>query len=132
MALVSEHFIKQHYGQVAGIIKYLRFGSSENLAKDVLETLLWCDYEHLPISPTKIETKAERTKRMSYMKHHLHKSPHSSPLTALAGIAGIPRPYITLSSERVFDKVLDKQFDEYRASYVISYSSLNRNVERTL
>lgn len=111
-------FIQQHYEHLIGIIKYLRFGSTESLTKDVLATLLWCDYKHLPISPTKIETKTERTKRMSYMKHHIHKNPCSSSLTALAKIAGIPRPYITLSSERVFDKVLDKKFDEYRASYI--------------
>lgn len=109
-------FIQQHYEHLVGIIKYLRSSSSENLAKDALATLLWCDYEYLPISPTKIETKTERKKRISYMTYHLHKrSPSGSLLTALAEIAGIPRPYITLSSEQVFDKVLDKQFDKYRS-----------------
>ena len=90
------------------------------------------DYEHLPISPTKIETKTERKKRISCMKHHLHKSSHRSPLTALAEIGGIPRPYITLSSERVFDKVLDRQFDEYRASYVAQLRQFKTKMLREL
>jgi len=74
-------FIKQHCVQLAGILDYLRFGSSERLRVDVLRLLLWGDYRDLPVSPTKIETKSYRAKRRSCMRYYIKKTEDLTPLT---------------------------------------------------